>query len=207
MPTYPDTNSIAALNPATPAGTDLPSELDDAIRELKLVTKTVLANHLSDKGAVRLALFKLMISTDIATVANNAWWRIPLATTVDPTSLLGASAYAYSIVPIAGTYLVEFFAHGYSCGTFQSRVGQATGAATNPSASNLIADLVSGGSFSSNASGYGSNHTQGAGLLVADGVKSYCLDFFNTSTGKVALAAVTGCAAAIKFTYLGLVVP
>lgn len=207
---YTGSDHLTQIDATHPVGTEAPSILDDAIRETRAVFKKVLQNCVNDVGAIRVATWKWMTLSSLATGAAGQWNRLPLATISDPTSVLGAGAYTNSIKPIAGVYMVDFFAHGLSLGTFQSAVREATGNTGAPSAANNIADLIGAPSFSNNSASYAYAQSRGFGILVADGIKSYCLDLVDTNGGLVGANApaggAAGCSAGVIFHFLGLLV-
>lgn len=207
---YSATRKLSDLDATKPAGSEAPSVLDDAIREAKLVIKTVLNNFLNDVGTRKEAVWKYMSNIVVATGAINQWNRLPLTTFSDPTSILAAGTYTNSVKPPAGFYLVEFSVHGISCGTFQGRVSEATGNTLAPSASNALSDLVGSIENSSNAATYAYARSVGMGVLQADGIKSYGFDFLNSAVGNIGQAAgfggLSGPIAIVKFSLLGTLV-
>lgn len=207
---YTGTDHLTQIDPTHPVGTEAPSILDDALRETRAVFKKVMQNCVNDVGAIRIATWKWMSLASLVTGAAGQWKRLPLATISDPTSILTAGTYTNSIKPISGVYVVEFFAHGISLGTFQSAFREATGNTGEPSAANNIADLVGGPSFSNNLSNFAYAESRGFGTLVTDGIKSYCLDLVDTNGGLVGANApaggAAGCSAGVIFHLLGLLV-
>lgn len=208
---YTGSDHLTQIDPTHPVGTEAPSILDDALRETRAVFKKVLQNHVTDVGAIRVATWKWMALAAQASIgAPGQWNRLPLATISDPTSVLGAGVYTNSIKPIAGVYMVDFFAHGMSLGAFQSAVREATGNTITPSSANNVADLIGAPAFSNNTASYSYAQSRGFGILVADGIKSYCLDLVNTNGGFIGHSApaggAAGCSAGVIFHFLGLLV-
>lgn len=203
---YTGDRHLTDIDFTVPAGTEAPSALDDALRETRKVFKKVLQNSLNDVGATRHAAWKWMTLSSLGSGAINQWNRLPLATISDPTSLLGAGTYTNSIKPIAGVYLVDFFAHGLSLSTLQAAFREATGNTGAPSAANTVADLVGAATFSNPSNAYATS--RGVGILTTDGIKSYCLDVVHAAVGNYGAAAPTGgaagCSAGVTFHLLGL---
>lgn len=186
MPTYPGTNDWAGVNVANPAGTDSPSELDDAARETRRVASATMQRaHTSTGGHLFAHWYEFTASGISAAIvgAVNQWNRRNLTTKDDPFNLLGPGDFTQSIKPIAGTYLLKFMASGFRLNRFQCAVREATGNATAPSAANTIGNLFSNLGDSNNTGGE-SNMCWGTGMITTDGTKSYCLDqIYETSAG------------------------
>lgn len=179
MPTYLATNSVADWSVATPAGTDSPADIDDALREIKTVMTAVVRNTLTDKGGIRVGRIYHPTANAVPSGASiNTWTRRPLDTKSDITSLIAAGAHVNSWKPIAGYYMSWLTCLGYRLGQCISRIAEATGAAT----SSAIA-----GSFSTHTNlAFANDATASAaniasmmhlnGIFQADGIKSYCVE-------------------------------
>lgn len=204
MPTYTATDTVDNLNATTPSGADRPSELDDAIREIKLVLKTVMTKGHIANGCHKAFTYKAFSSTTIATGVINQWNRIALSTLNDPASLTSAG-FTNCRTPIEGTYWVEFWVQGISCLTIQGRVAVASGNGTSPSASASVAELVGNVAYS-NVQAY--SRSMGSGLWTTDGTKSICLDCIVGQTGSIAQAigtnGITGAYAGLSMFHLGV---
>lgn len=182
---YAATNDWGALDATKPAGTDSPDVIDDALRETRLTAKTVMQNGHTSKGAHQVATWKHSITVDTAgaIVADvNKWIRRPMNVISDPFSLLVAGVWTNTIKPIAGVYLIRFWAFGYKMDRFQARVAVATGNTLLPSAANFINELVGSVVFAENASN-GSGLSVGSAYWVTDGTVSLCLDQMQATGG------------------------
>ena len=172
MPTYPATDDVDVMDSSTPAGTDNPNEIDDALRETRLVLQNVIKlAHTSTGGHRAARIYHATASAVPTSGAIDTWTRVSIPTSVDPTSLLQAAAHTNSFKPIQGSYKVTFFVTGYKLDHFACRIAQSTSNTT----STAIGDLIGTLEFS-NASEANTLKSIGQGFLDADGVKSYCLD-------------------------------
>jgi len=201
MPTYTATDSVDDWDPTTPAGTDSPAEIDDALREIKLVTKAVIKDAHQPKGGHRVAVVYNGSTAAQASVAD-AWLRRPLETVVDPTSLLTAGSHTNAWKPIAGFYKVSFFVNCYRGDYFAARIGESTSNTT----STLIAGLVSNLGFNDQTS-VGEATVVGSGILEADGIKQYCLDAIVDIANAVGFGRALSTATAPFIAGFGAAVP
>jgi hypothetical protein len=174
MPIYTATDSVDDWSTATPAGTDSPDELDDALREIKTVTKAVVKNAHMPKGGLRSAIVYHAATTAQASGVINTWNRRTLSTKVDPTSLIAAGTHVNSWKPIAGYYLCRYWGVGHKLDSHCVRLAEATGAASSAFIG-ASGEHVGSIMFSNNAEA-SNTISIGESILQADGIKSYCLD-------------------------------
>lgn len=206
MSTYLATDSLDALDATTPAGSEDPGLIDDAIREAKLVFKTVARNHLTTHGALRRAAIQYGGTAPLTGFTANTWTRLGLVTTIDPTNLFLTGAFAGSVKPIAGNYIVRGW-----CSFFQSGAAAQNRASvpTSNTASTAISGLCAGAVESSSAA-TASAVANFMGLWTTDGTVSMSHDVIMVnSAGQVGNAigtnGLTGPFACIDFEFLGTV--
>lgn len=206
MATYLDTNSLDSLDATTPTGSEDPGLIDDAIREAKLVFKTVLKNHLTNKGGLRMAMVKYMTAAAVTGFTINIWQNLGTTTVADPTLLFQGGAFSGSVKPVAGVYKVTGFCSFYQCGTCQFGIRVATGTTT----STTLADLY-GGIASAGGAGTDDVVSHAAGIWTTDGTVCLCMATLMSIAGQLGHTAGTGGAAGtiamMQFEFLGAVVP
>lgn len=208
MAFYTATTTVDDLSAATPAGSDKPSELDDAIREIKTVLKAVINNSMKGNGVQRAFMWRIFSAASIATGTVNQWNRYALDTLYDPTTLTTTGGYTNSIRPIAGLYLLDFWGQSISGGAFQTRISQATGNTGAPASANSIAALVGNVANSANAGTYAVTFSRSKALWVTDGTIPISLDYICASAGSLNSAiganGISGPYAGIVGTFMGV---
>lgn len=182
MSTYTATTSFADIDATTPSGSEDAAKIDDAIREIKLVAKTVNAKAHSVIGEMRCAVWHdVFTGSSYPTVGlintwtpRSGWQRISDVTSIDQSASGGV------FKPIAGTYLLFAHAPGYGINRHQIRVADVTVVPT------AVAGLY--GSVSYAATNVNVNsvnaETQSviAGVLTTDGTKQFRIEHIFAKT-------------------------
>jgi hypothetical protein len=128
MATYTASNDISALDATNPAGSEDASKIDDALRETRLVLKTVVQKIHSNVGELRAAVWHDITSGAAypSQGAINLWnARLGWQKVSDPTSIDQSSSGSV-FKPIAGVYLLYAQAPGYGIQRHQIRVADVT---------------------------------------------------------------------------------
>ncbi len=190
MPTYSETNDYTGLDATVPLGSEPPSNLDQSIRETRLVAKTVTMKGHTSTGLHKVARRYSPIANAAGlgvSAAVNTW--TPAYTVDDVTedahSILQVPDYTGAFKPVAGQYLISFFMPFWRVDNCMCAMRTATGASTSTVLPALLGNLA----FACNdAPPQPTAISQGHGVWTTDGTVNLFLAYIveDVSAGTVA---------------------
>lgn len=183
MATYPATNTLADLVATNPTGAEDAGKADDALRETRLVFKTVLQLIHTDLGGLKVGVWK-----DKEVIAPGAGYPAPAGintwhdhelTRVVNIGPIDASSNANLLKPVSGVHLFFAMSPGFRLDRHQIRLFNATDTAA-------VANLYGSIAYAPDTNG-GESVSTIVGVLTTDGTKSYKLQHIheknNTANG------------------------
>ncbi len=190
MPTYSETNDYTGLDATVPLGSEPPSNLDNALRETRLVAKTVTMKGHTSTGIHKVARRYTPIANAAGlgvSAAVNTW--APAYTLADVTedahSILQVPDYTGAFKPVAGKYLINFFMPFWRVEYCMCAMRTATGASTSTALSAMLGNLAFA---NKDAPPQSIVMSQGQGLWTTDGTVNLFLAYIvsDVSAGTVA---------------------